>query len=308
MNALVRIIANRRERSARGEARLLPQARLSGPMPWVIAIMVALTVVAAASGLALRNAANAARADLEGGVTVQVVNADPAERGRQAQAALRELTGESDVASARLVPQAELDRLLEPWLGAHVGDDIDALPIPALIDVRMKGAAAPARLDELRQKLAAVAPSARIDAQSSWLTPVFGTIHALQWLAGALIAMLAAATAAAVLLASRNALGANRGTIEVVHMLGGTDAQIARIVQRSMAFDAAAGGLAGLMLGLAAILFLARQFAALESGMVMAGALGWSDWAIVALVPVAGVVLAVATARVTVMRALRKIL
>ena len=34
-------------------ARLVPQARLSGPMPWVIAIMVALTVVAAAGGLAL---------------------------------------------------------------------------------------------------------------------------------------------------------------------------------------------------------------------------------------------------------------
>ena len=31
-----------------GEAELVPQARLSGPMPWVIAIMVALTVIAAA--------------------------------------------------------------------------------------------------------------------------------------------------------------------------------------------------------------------------------------------------------------------
>lgn len=308
MNALARITGGWRERGARGDARLLPQARLSGPMPWVIAIMVALTVIAAASGLALRNAANAARADLEGGVTVQIVNADPAERGRQAQAALRELAGESAVASARLVPQSELDKLLEPWLGASVGDDVDSLPIPALIDVRVRGAADSARLAELRQRLAEAAPSARIDAQSAWLTPVFGTIHALQWLAGALIAMLAAATAAAVLLASRNALGTNRGTIEVVHMLGGTDAQIARIVQRSMGYDAAAGGLAGLLLGVVAILFLARQFAALESGMVMAGVLGWTDWLIVALVPVAGVVLAVVTARLTVMRALRKIL
>jgi len=306
MSVLARMTG--RERSPRSDARLLPQARLSGPMPWVIAIMVALTVIAAASGLALRNAADAARADLEGGVTVQVVNADPAERGRQAQAALRELAGESEVASARIVPQAELDRLLEPWLGAHVGDDVDSLPIPALIDVRLKGAADPARLAALRRKLAASAPSARIDAQSGWLTPVFGTIQALQWLAGALIAMLAAATAAAVLLASRNALGTNRATIEVVHMLGGTDAQIARIVQRSMGFDAAAGGLAGFLLGVAAIVFLARQFAALESGMVMAGALGWTDWVIVALVPVAGVVLAVVTARLTVMHALRKIL
>ena len=32
----------------RRAAHLLPQARLGGPMPWVIAIMVALTVLAAA--------------------------------------------------------------------------------------------------------------------------------------------------------------------------------------------------------------------------------------------------------------------
>ena len=67
-----------RDRIGAGDARLLPDARLSGPMPWVIAIMITLTVIAAASGLALRNAAHAAAADLEGGVTVQIVSAAPA--------------------------------------------------------------------------------------------------------------------------------------------------------------------------------------------------------------------------------------
>ena len=53
----------------RGEraAQLVPQARLAGPMPWVIAIMVALTVIAAAGGLALGNVAETARAELAGG-------------------------------------------------------------------------------------------------------------------------------------------------------------------------------------------------------------------------------------------------
>ena len=34
------------------QAELVPQARLSGPIPWVIAIMVALMSIAAAGGLA----------------------------------------------------------------------------------------------------------------------------------------------------------------------------------------------------------------------------------------------------------------
>src|SRR3546814_6831050 len=39
------------------DRRLLPEGRLSGPMPWVIAIMMLLTVLAAATGLGLRHAA-----------------------------------------------------------------------------------------------------------------------------------------------------------------------------------------------------------------------------------------------------------
>ena len=65
-----------------GEAELVPQARLSGPMPWVIAIMVALTIIAASAGLALRNATEAAAADLEGGITVQIVEARADARNR----------------------------------------------------------------------------------------------------------------------------------------------------------------------------------------------------------------------------------
>jgi cell division transport system permease protein len=277
-------------------------------MPWVIAIMIALTVVAAASGLSLRNAALAASADLEGGLTVQIVNAAPAERTRQAAAALEVLRKTPGVAQASLVPQEELNRLVEPWLGTKPGDNVDALPIPALIDVRLAGAATPERVEALRGALRPVAASARVDAQSAWLAPVFGAIRALQWMAAGLIALLAFATAAAVLLAARTSLGTNRATIEVVHLLGATDRQIARIFQRSIAVDAMAGGAAGLALGLTAILLLSRQFAALGSGMVSAGGLGWADWTAIALIPVAGVVLAVITARVTVLRALGRML
>ena len=290
------------------EAALLPPVRAAGPMPWVIAIMIALTVIAAASGLALRNAAHAASADLSGGLTVQIVHAAPAERDRQALAALGVLRRAPGVASARLVPQGELDTLLEPWLGTKPGDGVDGLPIPALIDVALAGPATAVRVDGLRTALSAVAPSARVDAQAAWLAPVFGAIGALQWLAGGLIALLAMATAAAVLLAARNTLGTQRETIEIVHMLGGTDAQIARGVQRGVAVQAASGGVIGLILGAAAVFLLSRSFTALGSGLVAGGGLRWIDWLAIALIPLVGVALAVLTARLTVLAALRRFL
>ncbi len=294
--------------SAASDPRLLPEAQLSGPMPWVIAIMIAMTVVAAASGLALRNAATTASADLEGGVTVQIVTAAPAERLRQAAAVVAVLAKAPEVAEVRQVAQEELNTLVEPWLGTRPGDDVEALPIPALIDVRLKGAATADQVAHLRALVVPVAASARIDAQAGWLAPVFAAIGTLQWLAGGLIALLAIATIAAVLLASRNALGNHRETIEIVHMLGGTDKQIARVFQRSMAFDAAAGGLAGLLFGVVTIVTLSRQFAGLGSGMVAGAVLHWQDWIVIAAIPLAGVALAVLTARVTVLAALRRML
>ncbi|MCA1662022.1 MAG: cell division protein [Novosphingobium sp.] len=292
------------------EAQLVPQARLSGPMPWVIAIMVLLTAIAAAAGLALGNLTARASADLSGGITVQVVNASPQLRARQANDALAALREAPGVTAVRLVPKAEVDALLEPWLGVRSDDPAaaDALPVPALIDARLTGAVDAARVAELERRLARVAPDARVDAQAGWLEPVFDAIAALRWLALAGIALLALTTAAAVLLAARTALNSHRETIEIVHMLGGADGQIARIFQRSTAIDAAAGGAVGLVLAVAVIGLLGERFAALGFGLAGAASLGWGDWLMIALVPVAAVVLATLTARATVLRALRRIL
>ena len=289
------------------DAELLPEGRLSGPMPWVIAIMVALTVIAAAAGLAFSNTARNASDDLAGGITVQIVNANPAQRDAQAQAVVDALRATPGVVEATLVSQDEVDKLIEPWLGKSASGDA-GIPVPALVDARLRGGATGETLGGLRQMLHRVAPAARVDAQSSWLGPVFGAIDTLRWLSLALVGLLGSALAAAVLLAVRNALGSNRDTIEIVHLLGGTDAQIARIFQRAIGYDAGVGGVVGLALGLVVVLLMGQQFAALGAGLVSSGALGWTDWLLLALIPLIGVVLAMFTARQTVVRALRKML
>ena len=298
-------------------ADLLPNARLGGPMLWVIAIMVALMVLAAGMGLTVANLGAAAQSDLDGGVTVQILEPDPALRDRQAERAVTALEQMPQVRELRRVPQAELAALIEPWLGdialgqpaSSSGDlDQDAVPIPALIDVRLEGEADEAQLEAMRSALNTAAPDAKVDAQAAWLSPVFSAIGTLRWLAVLLIAMLGVTSAAAVWLASRNALNANRETIEIVHLLGGTDRQIANIFQKSILIDAAGGGLIGLVSGALMLAFLGAQFAVLESGMVAGGDLGIGDWLLIALIPVAAIVMALVTARQTVLWAVRKML
>ena len=287
-------------------ARILPATRLGGPMPWVIAIMVALTVLAAGGALALANFAARSQAGLEGGLTVQIVEADAAARSEQARRAAAVLTSQRGVAEVRIVPDNELVRLVEPWLGDTAKSDVVVLP--ALIDVRLTGPASETTLAGLRGALARAAPAARLDPQADWLGPVFSVVRALRWVALMLIVLLTLASSAAVWLAARNALDANRSTIEIVHHLGAGDAQIAGIFQRSVLVDAALGGVLGLALGAAALALLGTRFAALESGMVENGALSAIDWLLVALVPVIMAGVALFTARRTVMLRLGRML
>lgn len=291
-------------------ARLLPQTRFGGPIPWVIAILIALVVIAAAGGLALRNLAENARADLSDAVTVQIAEADAEARTAQTEAAAAALGNSSLVTSVRVVPVRELEALLEPWLGsAAASDDV---PIPALIDVELTRAADAQEIAQLQSMLdTALTPlggEARIDAQSEWLRPVYNALAALQYLALALIVLVGFATAAAVWLAARTAFSNHRETVEIIHLLGGTDAQVTKIFQRSVLRDAAFGAVIGLILGLAAVWILGRQFAALDSGMVGGGGLVWSDWLVIAAIPIGGVLLALITGRITIGFALKSML
>ena len=300
-NAVHRGLAPFRGRRATG---LLPQARLGGPMPWVIAIMVALTVVAAGGALALSNMVSAASGDLAGSATVQIIEPDADQRAAQVEAVQDVLAQDPAVQGFRVVPEEDIAELLEPWLGT--GEEIEAVPLPSLVDVELRDGAGRDDYARLEAAMREVAPRARIDAQSDWLAPVLSALSALKWMALALILMLGFVGAAAVWLAARNALGGNRKTIEVVHLLGGSDDQIARIFQRSILLDAVIGGVLGLAAGVLAMSLLARQFAALQSGMVAGGTLTAVDWVLIALVPLFAVAIAVYTARMTVLSSLRK--
>ena len=293
--------------TGRRRAPLIPRHPVSGPMPWVIAIMIALTVMAAAAGLALGNLADRARADLSGALTVQIVEANAELRAVQARRAAEILLADEAVASLRVIPPEELQEMLAPWLGTSAGIG-EAVPVPALIDVQLAGVADPAEIARLNARLVEAIPSARVDAQSDWMRPVYDALAALQILVLALIVLLALTSAGAVWLAARSSFTNHRKTVEIVHLLGGTDRQIAQVFQRSITIDAVVGGLIGFGLGAAAVLLIGGQFAAIDSGMVAGGNLRRFDWLLLGAIPVAGVLLAMLTARITVMMALNRML
>jgi cell division transport system permease protein len=287
------------------DRRLLPEGRLAGPMPWVIAIMMFLTVLAAAAGLGLGSAARSLDADIGNRLTVQIVEANPDARAAQAARAVERLQALSGVTAVRRLDDAEMERLLEPWLGEG-GLEAD-IPVPAMIDVELS-ADAYGRIDGIRAAVRDVAPSARVDDNAQWLAPLAKLIDALQLLALGLVLLMIGATAATVVLAARAALDTHRSTIEVLHLMGATDIQVARLFQRRIALDALFGGMTGLFAAALVLLVIGNRVGALGSELLGSAGLPVLSWLLLVALPVGGVFLAMLVARTTILRALSRLL
>jgi cell division transport system permease protein len=285
--------------------RVLPEGRFAGPMPWVIAIMMFLAVLAAAAALAISHAANAMQGAIAGRITVQLVEANPDVRARQRLAIANELRRQSNVTEVTEIGDAEVRDLLTPWLGK---DGLDSeLPTPALIDATLTDSS-PAAVADIERSVKALAAGARVDRHSDWLGPLGGLLDTLRWLAVTLVALTATATAAAVILGARAALDQHRATIDVMHLMGATDRQISRLFERRVAQDAVSGAALGFAVAILALIVLGWRINAVESALVGGSTLGWLDWVLIATLPVAGVALSIGAARLTVLRSLARIL
>lgn len=282
--------------------RILDTARQGRAMAWVLAIMLFLTVLAAAAAIGTAGAAGALGRELAGRATVQVVAADAAARQAAAARVLTVLRQSSAVRHAAEVPQGDLVRLLGPWLGGAGG--VGDLPVPALIDIDLADRADAA--DRVRTLLRRVAPGATLERHDDAMAPVGRLLTSVTLLAVGLVALMAAATAAVVVLAARAGLDAHRTTIEVMHGLGATDVQVARLFQRRIARDAALGALVGGVAAWVVVILLGWQVAAAGSQLMDGAALGRGGWIAIVALPFAFVVLAAAVARRTVTGALAR--
>jgi len=261
--------------------------------------MLFLTVLAAAFGLGALAAAQTLDRQLAGKLTVQIVEADAAAREALAGRVLAAVRALPEVSAARPVDRAELARLLRPWLGVD-GADPD-LPIPAMIDVQL---ASPAGLTRVSVAIRQVAPGARIDRYEAWMSPVARFMRTMIALAGALVLVMAAAAATVVVLAARAGLDAHRETIAMLHLLGTTDAQIARLFQRRIALETLYGGIAGAVLALALIALIGGEIAGLGAELVSGVRFGLRDWMALIALPILFALLATLAARLAVERVL----
>ena len=278
------------------EARLLPVEKLHAPTVALLAIMSFTMIVIAAAGLVLANAASLVASGAEHRFVIQL----PAAASDQLPRAVAAARAADGVRNVYPVSEAEMRETLEQWLGDAAGSA--DLPVPALLRVEL---AAGADASVLAAAVRSAVPEAAVSSENAQLEPLLSSISALQWLAIALVALITAATAAAIVLAARGALDTHRPTVEIMHGIGATDRQVTRLFERKIAIDAIAGALAGTAGALLVLLVVGGAIAAAADGFGSAVPLGRLDLLLLGAIPVAAVLLAVAVAHWTLVRALR---
>jgi cell division transport system permease protein len=227
-----------------------------------------------------------------GSLTLQLPADISAARTEMALAVLRQTPG---IAGARLVDPAETKRLLEPWLGQSV--PLDQLPLPRLVDLRIDPNAA-IDFAALRQQLTSVAPGAeleerptefdsrRTDLRRASAVLVFGLF---------LIAVLGVTS---LLIAVWGHLARHQQTIELLHRLGANDGDIAARFQIQTLLVALLGGTVGAVAG--ALPMIGAGYGGLFHFT------DWRVWVVTVGVALATGVIAMAAARVMVLRRLAR--
>ncbi len=277
-------------------------------IPLIVGAMVYLAALALAGTFALDGTVQQWSDSLRGALTVQLPGVAQDPEGEEAKARIDAAVGllleTTGVLSASALPYAQSQALLEPWLGA--GDLPADLPIPIIVDVSVDTGAR-INYEDLGQRLEEVVPGARINDNGVFLSRLVTLARAVQLVGLVVVFIVAVAAVSIVVFATRAGMTSHRDTIELLHLIGARDNYIARrFVTHALSYGLA-GGLLGLALAVVTLAALALAARGVDQTLLPRLSLDLTAWVALLCVPIASALIAMITARVTVLRALRRL-
>ena len=275
-------------------------------LPWLIAFMVFLAVLAMAGTFVLNGFIASWDRDMSGTMTVQLPSADSAGQDKKnVGRALKILRASPGVATARVVTSREMLGLLEPWLGR--ASSLSDLPLPQLIDVTLTPGAK-INLKVISARLRASIPRASIDDHRVWLVRFLRLIRTVQVIAISVLILIGLATIGTVIFTTRTGLAVHQEAIEVLHLIGAQDSYIARQFATRALLLALRGGLIGLSLAVPTLIIMGIMSTAMDAGVLPKLTMRIYEWLIIAAMPLLAAILATLTARFTVLKSLARML
>src|SRR5215475_359427 len=234
---------------------VLPRDKGAAPLDFVIAVMAFLAALALGASLVATRAAHGWQSGLADRITVQVMppeDGDPqAGLERETRAALSVLAATPGIAHAQTLSDAEINALVEPWIGKDGA--VSGIPLPRLIDAEVTPGE-DVDVNALAARLKQAAPHASVDDHRRWIARLRTLADAVRYSAYGILLLIAGATAAAVSFATRAGLEAHHEMVALLHQMGARATFIARTVERHYLISAFFAALLGALFAI--LLFL----------------------------------------------------
>ncbi len=276
-------------------------------LPWLIAFMVYLTVLALVAALSMQKISQRWDSALAGRLTVQIPadsTGDAANQQQRVQAAIQVLKDTPKVTFIDVLSQSQIADLLRPWLGEMA--ESAELPLPNLIAVSLdsRSLLLPPGLAE---RLEAAVPGAIVDDHQRWLGGLIDLARSIELAAFTVVLFSGFAAVITIVFVTRTGLSIHKQVISLLHLMGAKDRYIASQFQNHALRTGLKGGILGLVAALASVYFLTYLLARNATALLPDLSLNVMDGIILVLVPLVVALVAMLTARTTVLRLLARL-
>lgn len=293
-------------------AQIVPSASIAGhALTVVIAIMSFLACLTLGAVYMVNQSANAWVNDISSEITVELDPVNAADIEKKMTLVALFLAKQKGVSRVKPLSAEDSAKLLEPWLGQSSA--LEALPIPRLIAVEIDRSNPP-DIQVIKTALTQNFEGVTLDDHRRWQAEI-KTLTRSAALAGlAVLSLVAVATIAVIVSATRSAMASNRGIIEVLHFVGANERFISREFERHFLGLGVRAGLMGAVAAAIAFLLLPFMMQLLGGGTVTAaetqrligsGELDFKGYLLCVLVVVVVAGICMITSRIGVIRVLR---
>lgn len=291
---------------------IVPPASIAGrAMTMVIAIMCFLACLTAGGVYLVNRQASVWFDDIASEITVQVIPSNKADLEKTVTLVALFLARQPGIERVNPLPPEESARLLEPWLGQT--NALEAIPVPRLIAVEIDRSAPP-DIGALRQSLENNFVDVVLDDHRRWQSEIRTVTRSLALGGMAVLALVAAATVATIVSATRSAMASNREIVEVLHFVGAGEKFIAHEFEKHFLSVGVRAGLVGAVAAALVFLLMPLIMRLLGGGTLAAtefkrligtAVLDWPGYVLFALVIVVVASLCMLTSRYGVFRILK---
>lgn len=222
---------------------IVPAGSVTGrSLTLVVSIMCFFACLTAGAVYMINQSASAWLRDIASEVTVQLEPLEIPNMDSAVNDVVTYLNRQAGIRSARGLSVAESNALLEPWLGQS--DALSTLPVPRLVALELDRIHPP-DISALRQALATQFKGVTLDDHRHWQQQIRTVTRSFALGGLAILILVASATTAIIISATRSAMSSNREIVEVLHFVGATDRFIAREFERHFLSLGIRAGLVG---------------------------------------------------------------